>query len=911
MRKINFFLQIAFVLFIGIKVFFYLLEHDQAFKSFIEENLKTIFAENFSCCLQGTLSKIDMLGGEIELHNVSTLSHDKGEWEWHARKFNLSFSWINIIATASFNLTVVLEQVKAQSRLKGSDIGIVHHLLRLMGGAEGIPIGLQELHVTKGQFGLDDYEHDVHYTTRFNLHTYMNNKNIKVDLSALDGAIQKDQRQWCKDWSCLAKIFIKNLEDPTVSLQLQGNMLLSDLEVTKNYCSYNAAWQNDYGSFALQNGDDSFFLSLRDIQLTDKKNVAGDLSLVTPLSFLQKNIVPDLAGFEGVGTVKAHIVYNDKLAIEGVLDVNNVAYAGNVIGSLQSTFNANNRSCSGDFYGGKSNDKIVEGVWSVNPETFDGNLHFSNTATIEIPALSYSILPKNSVLEADFLLSGSCSASFAVHADHAEKNMPIDLKGFVQGADCLYTVTGKFNELPFDGALNLMPAETVLQLNYQDLMGKNLFKVSTKKENWQQFEGCIDYQLMQNCIDFLFGTKIPGEGKFLFSGQLGSEIALKIDTQNSNIRIPGIYNLIRGLNSVITFDIETRKMVIHSAKLELDRGAFECKRALIAFENDGAIAYSYFPCSLQKTVLALDKDFFALLSGHIIFTQGKNNTPHLQGSVIIDKAYMKKNIFSLAAQQQSFSFLTRSKVSSGDNQCNVDLTIQTKDSLHVKTSFLEANARLNIGIKGTLENPRVSGSLNLERGILGFPYKPLTITHAMIHFLPNQLFDPLVELVAKGMIRKYHVVMRCDGSLQNPHISFESTPPLTEEQIITLLLAGSEEGSLSLVVPSVIMQGMQNVLFGPEQSSSKLERYFKTLLGPLKHIRFVPKFFDPQGRGGFRGAIEIDVNDQLHGMIQRNFSLPEDIKLEVEYFFADDIAIRAIRDERGDFGGEVEMRWKF
>ncbi len=31
----------------------------------------------------------------------------------------------------------------------------------------------------------------------------------------------------------------------------------------------------------------------------------------------------------------------------------------------------------------------------------------------------------------------------------------------------------------------------------------------------------------------------------------------------------------------------------------------------------------------------------------------------------------------------------------------------------------------------------------------------------------------------------------------------------------------------------------------------------------------------------------------------------------VEYFFADDIAIRGIRDERGDLGGEIEMRWKF
>ena len=65
------------------------------------------------------------------------------------------------------------------------------------------------------------------------------------------------------------------------------------------------------------------------------------------------------------------------------------------------------------------------------------------------------------------------------------------------------------------------------------------------------------------------------------------------------------------------------------------------------------------------------------------------------------------------------------------------------------------------------------------------------------------------------------------------------------------------------------------------------------------------------GRGGLRGAIEIDVNDQLHGLIQKNFSQPEDTKFELEYLFSDDITLRGIKDEHGDLGGEVEVRWKF
>jgi len=44
--------------------------------------------------------------------------------------------------------------------------------------------------------------------------------------------------------------------------------------------------------------------------------------------------------------------------------------------------------------------------------------------------------------------------------------------------------------------------------------------------------------------------------------------------------------------------------------------------------------------------------------------------------------------------------------------------------------------------------------------------------------------------------------------------------------------------------------------------------------------------------------------------LKRNFSLPEDIMLGVEYLFYD-CAICGTRDERGYLSDEFEMRWKF
>jgi hypothetical protein len=169
----------------------------------------------------------------------------------------------------------------------------------------------------------------------------------------------------------------------------------------------------------------------------------------------------------------------------------------------------------------------------------------------------------------------------------------------------------------------------------------------------------------------------------------------------------------------------------------------------------------------------------------------------------------------------------------------------------------------------------------------------------------------LIELVAKNKIKKYNVTMHIAGSLSNPHIMLESSPPLTEEQIIGLLLIGSQEESLNIVMPALVMQNVKNLVLGKNERSSTIERSFKKLLFPFKNIHLVPSFTDQTGRGGLRGAVEIDVNDRWRALVQKNFSLTEDTRFELEYLLSDDISVRGFRDERRDLGGEVEMRWKF
>jgi len=218
---------------------------------------------------------------------------------------------------------------------------------------------------------------------------------------------------------------------------------------------------------------------------------------------------------------------------------------------------------------------------------------------------------------------------------------------------------------------------------------------------------------------------------------------------------------------------------------------------------------------------------------------------------------------------------------------------------------------LDLHLGNTVKQPEIEGTIDIASGELKFPYKSLFITHGQISIMPKNSTEPLIEFVAKGKIKRYDVTMRATGTMMDQQIRFESSPYLTEEQIISLLLVGSQDSSLSVVMPAMFMQKLHEIVFGPAMSKSKLDVMFNRLLQSFKNIRIFPQFTNQTGRGGVRGVIEVDATDRLHGRIDSNLMQLEDTIFEADYMLTDDVMIRAIKDGPSTYGGEVEMRWKF
>lgn len=895
----------------GFLIIIFLLHYDNDFKNVVEKQVKTVFLYAFKSHLEGTVKRINIFTGEIELENVVVVpEHHDGTWSWQARQFIIQFSWLSYVARGKFDVLVNLDELVSHSQVINSYPIIIDHLKNFIAGAEGFPATLKSLAISRGDFTLSDNARKMTLKTLFN-GSYGNVQGILYLHCATEhGDIFIETHKIIEGLSASFHCSISDLKNCTIDAVINGSLQLLQRPLGKHICSFDGQWHKQQGQLFLHTSDSKYSLSLYNWQKNEQK-VSGDFSCALPLSYCA-SFVPALQPFalQGEAYCQMHVTLDDDYKIIGEMIAQDVALCGKEIGTFQGK--------------GELIDGIIEATGShlsdnQIDDSFKARVYY-NGLTDKGNAL-IQIMPQEP-LQLPFalkMLEGSCSVtlqnrlltgSYHGQCVHDALKDVFAVKGDFIYDTHQFTLHGDCGSKKIDMNCGINP----LHLNECKIYEKNETSLLNVQQTQDSIKGIIDVQLLKEFGATFFNYKIPGQGVFELDALYASDKSIKTQLvlKEGNIRVPGTYTLVRSLKGTCNLDYGNTLLEITDGVIELDKGHIECKRGIIRFDEQGTIQSAYLPIVLKKAFLTLHKDVLAVVSGYLLFIMQGTQNPLLKGSLNIDRSYCKKNIFSQlgGANSAGLPFVTH-MLSPDYKDLLVDLTLETKKPLEVKTSFLETQVQMDLALNGSLQNPQLAGAINLVQGILSFPYKPLNITHGMIYFLPHQMYDPTIELIAKGKIRKYQVTLRCNGSLQHPAISFESTPPLTEEQIITLLLAGTEEGSLSLAMPALVAQKLQNVIFGPEQSALKLEGYFKSLIEPLKHIRFIPGFSDQSGRGGFRGSIEIDVNDQLRAMIQKNFSLTEDIKFEVEYFFSDDITFRGIRDERADFGGEVEMRWKF
>ena len=206
----------------------------------------------------------------------------------------------------------------------------------------------------------------------------------------------------------------------------------------------------------------------------------------------------------------------------------------------------------------------------------------------------------------------------------------------------------------------------------------------------------------------------------------------------------------------------------------------------------------------------------------------------------------------------------------------LDIGLDVPERLYVSGMGLESEWMADLNLSGTSTAPRLSGSVELVRGTLGFAGRSFELSEGRVRFTGGAEIDPVITLVASEDIEDVEVNVNVSGRAYDPQIAFSSTPGLPQDEILSRILFGSSIGNLST------LQAVQ-------------------LAASLNSLRGSGGGLNPLGK--LRSATGVDRLRILGG----DDAEGRGTALAVGQYITDDIYVEFITDARGFTATQLEV----
>ncbi len=174
----------------------------------------------------------------------------------------------------------------------------------------------------------------------------------------------------------------------------------------------------------------------------------------------------------------------------------------------------------------------------------------------------------------------------------------------------------------------------------------------------------------------------------------------------------------------------------------------------------------------------------------------------------------------------------------------LDVRVRTDEPLLIRGNLATGRILANLRVGGTLADPRPVGNVRLLRGRAVLPFSTLSIREAVLTFTQANGLDPVIEARGTAEPRPFSVNIFAYGRLSDPQIVLSSTPPLPQNEIMTLLATGTTTRGLEnpqMASARAIQLFAEEVRRGRVPMSNQL----RPLLGLLDRVDFTLAESDP------------------------------------------------------------------
>jgi translocation and assembly module TamB len=227
----------------------------------------------------------------------------------------------------------------------------------------------------------------------------------------------------------------------------------------------------------------------------------------------------------------------------------------------------------------------------------------------------------------------------------------------------------------------------------------------------------------------------------------------------------------------------------------------------------------------------------------------------------------------------------------------LDVRIVSAASLEVRNNLARLSGTVDLTARGTLADPTLLGQILLdEGGRVVFSDIRYEIESGTITFTNATEIAPFIDLRARADIKGYDLVVTLVGTWPRVNASFTSNPPLSNDQILGLVLSGTPPDTRNPTqTSSQIVSAAGGIVSGAVTSplTRRTQRIFK-----LDRFQIDP-VFEGSSLTTFRTTIGKQITQDLLVTSSIAVDSSKQPLIRIEWQATDTVLIELVRDENG------------
>jgi translocation and assembly module TamB len=237
-------------------------------------------------------------------------------------------------------------------------------------------------------------------------------------------------------------------------------------------------------------------------------------------------------------------------------------------------------------------------------------------------------------------------------------------------------------------------------------------------------------------------------------------------------------------------------------------------------------------------------------------------------------------------------------------------------NISIHNELASAEAIVDLGIKGTIDRPSLTGHVETSNGTLLFQGKSYDVTRGNIDFVDPVRIDPNINIQAETTVRSYQVFLSISGKIDRLQLNMRSEPPLPQLEIVNLIsggkttdeLAQSAKASTTPTGEQVFQGGAASIL--SDMLLSRVGSKFN-LLGLDRALRIDPYSVGAQNSTTARITLSKQLTKDLSVTYSSELSTNKQQIIQIEYFVTKNLSVLASKDEDDVRALDLRIRKRF